>query len=52
LTNCDVDLVCLQEVAELWNNGKGDWQTNGARIINQRLQVSLSPGDRLVAPGF
>jgi maltose 6'-phosphate phosphatase len=32
-----VDIVCLQEVAELWNNGKGDWETNTARIINERL---------------
>ncbi|MEF8700607.1 MAG: endonuclease/exonuclease/phosphatase family protein [Candidatus Accumulibacter sp. UW26] len=35
----DVDLVCLQEVAELWNNGQGDWATNTARIINQRLRA-------------
>ena len=34
----EVDIVCLQEVAELWNNGKGDWQTNTARIINERLK--------------
>jgi maltose 6'-phosphate phosphatase len=34
----DVDIVCLQEVAELWNNGKGDWPTNTARIINERLK--------------
>ncbi len=33
----EVDLVCLQEVAELWNDGHGDWQTNTARIINERL---------------
>lgn len=33
-----VDIVCLQEVAELWNDGQGDWQTNTARIINQRLR--------------
>jgi len=32
-----VDIVCLQEVAELWNEGRGDWQTNTARIINERL---------------
>ncbi len=32
-----VDIVCLQEVAELWNDGRGDWQTNTARIINERL---------------
>jgi maltose 6'-phosphate phosphatase len=33
----EVDIVCLQEVAELWNDGQGDWQTNTARIINERL---------------
>lgn len=33
----DVDIVCLQEVAELWNDGEGDWETNTARIINERL---------------
>ncbi|HCV12937.1 MAG TPA: endonuclease [Candidatus Accumulibacter sp.] len=32
-----VDIACLQEVAELWNDGQGDWQTNTARIINERL---------------
>lgn len=38
INELDVDIVCLQEVAELWNNGKGDWQTNSARIINERLK--------------
>ncbi|MBK7954173.1 MAG: endonuclease/exonuclease/phosphatase family protein [Candidatus Accumulibacter sp.] len=33
----EVDIVCLQEVAELWNDGHGDWQTNTAHIINERL---------------
>lgn len=32
-----VDIVCLQEVAELWNDGNGDWASNSARIINERL---------------
>ncbi|OHX38040.1 endonuclease [Methylomonas sp. LWB] len=31
------DLVCLQEVAEHWNNGYGDWPSNAANIINARL---------------
>ncbi len=31
------DVVCLQEVAEFWNNGEGDWQSNAARIINEHL---------------
>jgi maltose 6'-phosphate phosphatase len=34
----EIDIVCLQEVAELWNDGQGDWSTNSARIINERLK--------------
>jgi maltose 6'-phosphate phosphatase len=34
-----IDIVCLQEVAELWNNGKGDFETNSAKIINDRLNL-------------
>jgi len=37
ITELEVDVVCLQEVAELWNNGHGDWNTNSAKIINDRL---------------
>ncbi len=33
----NVDIVCLQEVAEPWNDGAGDWSLNSANIINQRL---------------
>ena len=33
-----VDVICLQEVAELWNNGHGDWNSNSAKIINDRLK--------------
>jgi maltose 6'-phosphate phosphatase len=33
----DIDLVCLQEVGENWNEGRGDWSTNAARIIRDRL---------------
>ncbi len=33
----DVDIVCLQEVAEYWNDGHGDWESNSAKIINDRL---------------
>ena len=36
-----VDIVCFQEVAELWNEGLGDWQTNSANIINDRLKHSF-----------
>jgi maltose 6'-phosphate phosphatase len=33
-----VDVVCFQEVAENWNAGHGDWASNSARIINERLR--------------
>ena len=33
----NVDIVCLQEVAEDWNDAHGNWQSNSARIINDRL---------------
>lgn len=36
-----VDVVCLQEVAEHWNDGHGDWASNAANIINQRLNQSM-----------
>lgn len=38
INELDVDIVCLQEVAELWNDGLGDWNTNSAKIINDRLE--------------
>jgi maltose 6'-phosphate phosphatase len=31
------EIVCLQEVAEHWNGGAGDWASNAANIINSRL---------------
>jgi maltose 6'-phosphate phosphatase len=34
----DVDVACFQEVAELWNDGRGDWPSNSARIIGSRLK--------------
>ena len=37
INELDVDIVCLQEVAEYWNDGHGDWQSNSAKIINDRL---------------
>jgi maltose 6'-phosphate phosphatase len=37
INELDVDVVCFQEVAELWNDGNGDWQSNSARIINELL---------------
>ena len=33
----DIDVVCLQEVAENWCEGLGDWDSNSARIIRDRL---------------
>lgn len=33
----NIDVVCLQEVAEHWNNGAGDWPSNTARIIHEQL---------------
>ncbi|MEQ1560154.1 MAG: endonuclease/exonuclease/phosphatase family protein [Methyloglobulus sp.] len=34
----EADIVCLQEVAEHWNDGAGDWESNSAKIINDRLR--------------
>ena len=36
-----VDVVCFQEVAEYWNDGHGDWPSNAANIINQRLKKAM-----------
>ena len=38
INQLDVDIVCFQEVAEPWNDGKGDWASNSANIINDRLE--------------
>ena len=40
INELDADLVCLQEVAELWNDGAGDWASNSANIINNRLAMA------------
>lgn len=37
IAELDVDVVCLQEVAEYWRDGQGDWESNTAKIINDRL---------------
>ena len=37
----DVDIVCLQEVAENWRDGQGDWESNSAKIINDRLSETF-----------
>ncbi len=34
----EADIVCLQEVAEPWQDGRGDWPANAANIINQQLK--------------
>ncbi len=34
----EIDVICFQEVAENWNEGQGDWASNAANIINQRLK--------------
>ena len=33
----EIDIACLQEVGENWNDGAGDWASNAARIINSHL---------------
>lgn len=33
----NIDVVCLQEVGEHWNDGAGDWASNTARIIHEQL---------------
>ncbi|MGY6276292.1 endonuclease/exonuclease/phosphatase family protein [Methylomonas sp. MgM2] len=37
-----VDVVCFQEVAEHWNDGNGDWPSNAANIINQKLKRPMN----------
>ena len=37
ITALKIDAVCLQEVAEHWNDGAGDWASNTARIIHAQL---------------
>lgn len=32
-----IDVVCLQEVGEPWNDGHGDWNANAAKLICDRL---------------
>jgi maltose 6'-phosphate phosphatase len=38
IDDLEVDLICLQEVAEYWRDGEGDWESNAAKIINDRLR--------------
>ncbi|MCK5870933.1 endonuclease [Methylococcaceae bacterium CS1] len=41
IDDLNVDIVCLQEVAEYWNDGHGDWPSNSAKIINDRLSEAF-----------
>lgn len=34
----NIDIVCLQEVGEHWNGGEGNWNSNAAKIIRDRLK--------------
>ena len=38
IDDLDIDVVCLQEVGEQWGNGNGDWDSNAAKIIRDRLR--------------
>jgi maltose 6'-phosphate phosphatase len=38
ISDLNVDAVCFQEVAENWNQGRGEWKSNAARIIRERLK--------------
>lgn len=37
IAELDIDIVCLQEVAEDWNDGHGNWNSNAARLIAERI---------------
>ena len=36
----DLDIVCFQEVAENWNDGHGDWNSNAVKLIAERIGQS------------
>lgn len=38
ISEIDIDIICFQEVGEEWNKGKGNWRTNAAKIIRNRLR--------------
>ena len=38
INELEVDIVCFQEVAEYWRDGEGDWESNSAKLINDRLK--------------
>ena len=37
INDLNIDIVCLQEVGENFNYGRGDWQSNASRIICEKL---------------
>jgi len=38
INELEIDLVCLQEVGEKWNQGQGEWATNAAKVIRDQLK--------------
>jgi maltose 6'-phosphate phosphatase len=38
INKLNIHVVCLQEVAEHWNEGRGDWPSNTANIIHGQLR--------------
>ena len=42
IQDLQIDVVCFQEVAEPWNDGRGDWNFNAAKLIRDRLGDSYS----------
>jgi len=38
INEIEADIICLQEVAEYWRDGEGDWESNSAKLINDRLE--------------
>jgi maltose 6'-phosphate phosphatase len=38
INELEIDIICLQEAAEYWRDGLGDWESNAAKIINDRLR--------------
>jgi len=38
IDDVDIDVVCLQEVGEQWGDANGNWNSNAAKIIRDRLR--------------
>ncbi|NOR71632.1 MAG: endonuclease [Methylomarinum sp.] len=41
INELEANIICLQEVAEYWKDGEGDWESNSAKIINDRLDKAF-----------